>query len=94
MTKRKFTVFLLPDDGCYTVIFPHYSTCHTFGVTVEDALSMAKEAMELYLEVEAEKGGDPVPNYLHAPHVVVSEIEVEVPDSLIETPEEAKQTAG
>ena len=94
MVKRKFTVFLLPDDGVYSVLFPYYSGCITDGDTVEEALRNAKEAMELYLEVEAEKGGDPIPNYLHAPHVVVSEIEVEVPDSLIETPEEAKQTAG
>ena len=94
MAKRKFTVFLLPDDGCYTVVFPHYSGCNTFGTTVEDALFMAKDALEGFLVVEAEKGGDPIPDYVHAPHVVVSEIEVEVPDSLIETPEEAKQTAG
>ena len=94
MAKRKFTVFLLPDEGVYSVLFPYYSHCITDGDTVEEALKNAKEAIELCLEGEAEKGGDPVPSFVHPPHVVVSEIEVEVPDSLIETPEEAKQTAG
>jgi antitoxin HicB len=91
MAKRKFTVFLLPDKGVYSVLFPYYSGCITDGDTVEEALKNAKEAMELYLEVEAEKGGDPVPSLVRPPYVVVSEIEVEVPDRLIGTQEEAGQ---
>jgi len=90
--RRKFTVILLPDEGKYHVVFPDYPGCTTQGTTVEEALCMAKEAMELYLEVEAERGGDPVPENVHVPHVVVGEVDVEVPDSLIEAKEEAKQT--
>jgi predicted RNase H-like HicB family nuclease len=92
MAQRKFTVILLPDEGSYHVVFPDYPGCITQGDTVDEALNMAKEAMELYLEVEAEQGGDPVPEYVHVPHVVVGEVDVEVPDSLIEAREEAKQT--
>lgn len=94
MAQRKFTVILLPDEGKYHVVFPDYPGCITQGATVEEALCMAKEAMELYLEAEAEHGGDPVPENVHVPHVVVGEVDVEVPDSLIETREEVKQKAG
>ncbi len=93
MVKRKFTVFLLPDDDGYQVVFPHYPNCTTCGDTVEEALMMAKEAIELVLEVEAEQGADPVPPNAHVSHVVVGEIEAEVPESLIEAEEEAAKTA-
>ena len=94
MVKRKFTVFLLPDDDGYQVVFPHYPNCTTCGDTVEEALEMAKEAIELVLEVEAEQGADPIPPNAHVSHVVVGEIEAEVPDSLIEVEEGAATTAG
>ena len=55
MPAKKFTVILLPDDESYQVVFPHYPGCITFGETVEEALSNAKEAIELHLEGEAEK---------------------------------------
>lgn len=92
MAQRKFTVILLPDEGSYHVVFPDYPGCITQGDTVEEALNMAKEAMELYLEVEAERGGDPVSGNVHVPHVVVGEVDVDVPDSLIEAREEATQS--
>ena len=84
MPRKKFTVFLLPDEGSYQVIFPHYPNCITCGNTVEEALKNAKEAIELVLEVEAEQGADPVPPNAHVSHTVVAEIEAEVPESLIE----------
>ena len=93
MPSKKFTVFLLPDDDSYQVIFPHYPNCITCGDTVEEALKNAKEAIELVLEVEAEQGADPVPPNAHVSHVVVAEIEAEVAESLIEA-EEAMQIAG
>jgi len=94
MVKRKFTVFLLPDDDGYQVVFPHYPNCTTCGDTVEEALMMAKEAIELVLEIEAEQGADPVPPNAHVSHVVVGEIEAEVPDSLIEAAEEKARATG
>ena len=93
MPRKKFTVFLLPDEDSYQVIFPHYPNCITCGDTVEDALKNAKEAIELVLEEEAEQGADPVPPNAHVPHVVVGEIEAEVPESLIEAGEGAAKTA-
>ena len=46
------------------------------------------------MEVEAEQGADPVPPNAHVSHVVVGEIEAEVPESLIEAEEETTKTAG
>jgi predicted RNase H-like HicB family nuclease len=37
-------------EGGYTVIVPTLSGCVTYGETTEEALSNAKEAIELYIE--------------------------------------------
>lgn len=88
MPKKKFTVILLPDEDCYQVFFPHYPDCITFGESVADALQKAQEALELTLKSDAELGRDPVPENAWVSHVVVADIEAEVPDSLLE------ETAG
>jgi predicted RNase H-like HicB family nuclease len=85
MKAKKFTIFLIPDEESYQVIFPYYPNCITYGITVDEALKNAREAIELHLEGEAEQGADPVPDNAHVSHVVVTEIEAEVPDSLIES---------
>jgi len=91
MAKRKFTVFLMPDDeGVYRAFSPYYPGCITDGDTVAEALEHVKEAMEGILEAEAADNGDPVPSYVHACHVVVGEVEIEVPESLIEAKLEKK----
>jgi antitoxin HicB len=38
------------DEGGYTVIVPSLPGCVTYGETKEEAVRMAKEAIELYLE--------------------------------------------
>jgi predicted RNase H-like HicB family nuclease len=37
-------------EGGYTVLVPSLPGCITYGKDVEEALKMAKEAIELYLE--------------------------------------------
>jgi antitoxin HicB len=37
------------DDGTYTVIVPSLPGCLTFGRTVEEALEMAKDAIEGFI---------------------------------------------
>jgi predicted RNase H-like HicB family nuclease len=37
-------------EGGYTVIVPSLPGCITYGETIENAIKMAKEAIELYLE--------------------------------------------
>ena len=84
MPLQKFTIFLMPQEGGYQVILPHYPNCTTEGDTVEEALANAKDAMEGLLYVESKHGGDKVESYVFAPHVVVADIDVEVPESLLE----------
>ena len=89
MPLQKFTVFLMAQEDGYQVIVPHYPNCTTEGDTVEEALANAKDAMEGLLYVEAKHGGDKVGSYVFAPHVVVANIQVEVPASLWEGQEAA-----
>ena len=84
MAQIKFTVVLIPDDDGYQVIVPHYSDCTTWGKTPSEAFANAKEALELILERYAEKRPeDVVPLNVQAPHVVVGQIDIEVPEILI-----------
>jgi antitoxin HicB len=59
---RTFRVLLTPeDDGGFSVTVPSLPGCYTQGESVEDAISMAKEAISLYIEsLEAE--GEPIPD--------------------------------
>ncbi len=47
-------------EGGYTVTVPSLQGCVTFGDTIDDAITNAKEAIELYLESLREHG-DPIP---------------------------------
>ena len=89
MPQQKFTVFLMAQEDGYQVIVPHYPNCTTEGDTVEEALANAKDAMEGLLYVEAKHGGDKVGSHVFAPHVVIANIDVEVPKSLLEEQEAA-----
>lgn len=44
-----------PERG-YTVIVPSLPGCVTYGETIEEAIEMAKEAIELYIESLKEHG--------------------------------------
>ena len=80
MPIQKFTVFLIPDTEGYQAIIPHYGEAVTRGNTPEEALANAREALSLILEDEKE----PVPPNIHASHVIVGDIELDLPDSLLE----------
>ncbi len=45
-------------EGGYTVIVPSFPGCVTFGDTIEEAIEMAKEAIELYIESLQAHGED------------------------------------
>ena len=45
-------------EGGYTVIVPSLPGCITYGKTIEEAISMAKEAIELYVESLIEHGDE------------------------------------
>ena len=76
---RKVMVVLFPSvDGGYVVYIPQFPECTTQGDSVAKALKNAKESLELALEVPT---GDDLERVelLDVKHVVVGEIEVEVP---------------
>ena len=43
-------------EGGYTVIVPSLPGCVTYGDTIEEAIEMAREAIELYIESLKEHG--------------------------------------
>ena len=43
-------------EGGYTVIVPSLPGCITYGETIEEAIKMAKESIELYIESLREHG--------------------------------------
>ena len=47
-------------EGGYTVTVPVLTGCITYGETVDEAITMAKEAIELYIESLVEHN-EPVP---------------------------------
>jgi predicted RNase H-like HicB family nuclease len=54
---NEFEVVLQPEtEGGFSVSVPALPGCHTQGETREEALEMAKDAIEGYLEVLAEEG--------------------------------------
>lgn len=48
-------------EGGYTVSVPALPGCITYGVDVDEAISMAKEAIELYIE-ELQERGEAIPD--------------------------------
>lgn len=48
-------------EGGYTVSVPALPGCITYGENIDEAIAMAKEAIELYLE-ELKDKGEPIPD--------------------------------
>ncbi len=48
-------------DGGYTVLVPALPGCITYGETVDEAIQMAREAIELYIE-ELRNRGESIPD--------------------------------
>ena len=85
MTTRRFTALLIPDEDAYQVVVPRFPNCTTWGRTPAEALENAREAMEVLVEDPSEIDLEA----LQLPsefHVIVGNIEVEVPDELPDQP--------
>lgn len=52
----RYAVVLEPDDDAFQVIVPAFPEIHTFGETVEAALAMARDAIELSIAVRRDEG--------------------------------------
>ena len=55
LVDRGLGVALQPEEGGFSVLAPALPGCHTQGETREEALAMAKDAIEGYLEVLIEQ---------------------------------------
>ena len=57
----KYTVILIPEaEGGYSVEVPGLPGCYTQGETKQEAITMAREAIELYLE-SCKAHNEPIP---------------------------------
>ena len=76
----RYTVLLYPEETGYSVLVPALDNLATQGETVEEALAMAREAIDLYLEGLRARG-EYVPTEDVPPIVtsVESEEHVEIP---------------
>lgn len=62
MGNRTYKILLRKEaEGGYTVIVPALQGCITWGEDVEQAMAMAKEAIEGYIETLKELG-EPIPD--------------------------------
>jgi antitoxin HicB len=62
MQNRTYKILLTKEpEGAYTVTVPALPGCITYGDNVDHAISMAREAIELYIENLQEKG-EPIPD--------------------------------
>ena len=88
-TKRRYTVVLVPEEeGRYKVLVPALPGCVTCGDTVEEALIMAKDAIELYIDSELEHG-EGVP--AEGSEALITTISVEVPRPTLAPPGPAEK---
>lgn len=68
---REFEVILQPEEeGGFSVTVPRLPGCHTQGDTREEALAMARDAIEGYLE-SLQDDGSPLPKPTQTERVTV-----------------------
>ena len=72
MNEYRYTILLHPDteEGGYTVTVPSLPGCVTQGETIEEAITMAKDAIRLHIEALIENG-EPVPEEPEHPQAIV-----------------------
>ncbi len=60
MDRYIYVAIFTKDNDVYNISFPDLPGCYTYGVTIEEAYNMAKEALELHL-YGMEDDGDEIP---------------------------------
>ena len=66
MQQLNYRIILTPEpEGGFTVVVPSLQGCVTYGKTLNEAISMAKEAISGYLEVLNDMG-EPIPDDSHS----------------------------
>jgi antitoxin HicB len=76
----RYPVLVRPDDGAFSVVVPDLDGCFTWGETIEEAISNAREAISLWLqEAAAGRGAVPAPSDIDTPYRVEPALDVRVP---------------
>jgi predicted RNase H-like HicB family nuclease len=71
---REFTVLIEQDeDGIYVASVPELPGCHTQAETLDELNRRIKKTIELYFEVEAEKGEEN-----HLDFIGIQKVKVEI----------------
>jgi antitoxin HicB len=75
----RYTVLLTPesDGSAYNVTVPALPGCFTFGATIEEALTNAREAIKVHIEGFVVEG-EPIPEEPVAPQLTVMIASVDV----------------
>jgi antitoxin HicB len=72
MSEHQYTIVLQPDpeDGGYTITVPALPGIVTQGETLEEAIAMARDAIQLHIEALI-ADGEPVPEEREHPQAIV-----------------------
>lgn len=72
-----YTIILHPDEeeGGYTVTVPALPGCVTQGETLEEAIAMARDAIQLYV-VSLRAHGEPVPEERERPQALTIRVPI------------------
>ena len=72
MSEYQYTIILHPDteEGGHTVTVPALPGCVTQGETLEEAITMAKDAIRLHVETLIAYG-EPVPEEREHPQAII-----------------------
>lgn len=72
-----YTIILHPDEeeGGYTVTVPALPGCVTQGETLEEAIAMARDAIQLYVE-SLRAHGEPVPEEREHPQALTVRVAI------------------
>lgn len=60
MKTYQFTVVIEPDEEAFHAFVPALPSCHTFGMTVDEARANIAEAIQLHIE-SMHEDGEPIP---------------------------------
>ena len=79
MEARTYSVMIEPaEEGGYWAYVPALPGCFTQGRNLEEVVAMAREAIEGFIEILAERG-KPIPVETHHPRRQTLDIEVRTP---------------
>lgn len=78
MDRYTYTIVLTPEAGSYSVTVPALPGCVTFGTTVEEAITMAGDAIALWVE-DLAGAGEAIPIEREPPRTAIVTVELRTP---------------